>query len=127
MKAKKGTYRYYTNEQKETVNSALQFVVEWSEYPESRIRGIDREESLVDARHWWWMLCMRTKMFTIVSLGAIVEKDHGTIIHAMRRHQNRLDTMKYYRDAWSSMCGLYDEQTEKRRRTDAPKNTNCMV
>ena len=128
MKAKKGRHHYFfSNTEERVIKSALHLVSRWSEYPKSEIMSRRREEPLVDARHLWWMLCNRTRLFSLVRLGAIVGRDHGTIIHAIKRHRNRLETSKRHREAWAELCKEFDKLSVNRNRYNAAKNADSLV
>jgi hypothetical protein len=92
MRSRKGKLeRAIIKPEKEILDRALNVVTEWSGLKPMDILGRRRFQQIVDARHFWWMLCLRTGEFTLSRLGELVGRDHGSVIHARGRHENMLE------------------------------------
>ena len=144
-----------TEPEKETLDRALGVVVSWSGLKPTDILGRRRFQQLVDARHFFWMLCLKTGEFTILRLSELVDRDHGAIIHARHRHNDMLEVgqhifesetqqrttvrnqemvdshgTKNYRQCWRSLVLEYGRlklETQLNDKTHGEEHTHSLV
>jgi len=86
----------------EHIMSALSHVLGVSE---SDIRGKRRYRVLVDARHMYCAIMRRVSLLSLSDLARRLRRNHSTIIHSLREHNN-----KYPRDVAYTIA--YEEVLE---------------
>jgi len=150
-KAKNGRYvSKITEPEKEILDRALEIVHLWSGIPKAEIVGRRRFQALIDSRHFWWMLCLRSHPFTLERLGELVDRDHGSIVHAKGRHSDMMEVGQFtyeregagcwgngfkgrsrnFKANWEYVCREYDKALateQKGTPTHAEEHANSLV
>lgn len=81
-----------------TINSILKEVAEVTEIPIEVLKMKTRKREIVEARQFYFK---RAKMFTkrsLASIGALVGKDHATVLHGIKTVNNIIEVKEKYEE-----------------------------
>ena len=72
-----------------------------TDVPISKIRGKRKTNEIVTARRIAMVLIHSLNDYTLTTIGSAFKKDHATVHHALKKHQDFMDTDPGYRDFFS--------------------------
>ena len=99
--------------------AAIRVVSELYGLTEREVRGRRRIRSVVDARQMAMRIVRETTSLSLHDIGTLFNRDHSTIIHAIKATENLLETSEQYRldYEYAKNCykqivypGFYDEE-----------------
>ena len=81
----------------------------------SYVFGKTRRREIIELRMMMYALMREDLGYTLPKIGKIFNRDHSSVIHLLKQHENQLETDKTYSSKWSEfkgkMCGhIFDEQ-----------------
>lgn len=89
----------------------------WSTIEESHQIGKSRHKRNVFYRHAFFVACREVTQLSLATIGKMLNKDHATVIHALRGHEMnyRFDTQyrNIYTEIYSCLNDLIVDNTEK--------------
>jgi len=72
-----------------------------TDVPISKIRGKLKTNEIVTARRVAMVLIHSLNDYTLTTIGSAFKKDHATVYHALKKHQDFIDTDPGYRDFYN--------------------------
>lgn len=72
-----------------------------TDVPISKIRGKLKTNEIVTARRIAMVLIHSLNDYTLTTIGSAFKKDHATVYHALKKHQDFMDTDPGYSDFFS--------------------------
>tara|TARA_R100000951_G_scaffold58086_1_gene48770 strand:+ start:3673 stop:4119 length:447 start_codon:yes stop_codon:yes gene_type:complete len=80
------------------IGRILATVSRLTEVPISKIRGKSRLSEIVAARRICMVLISEIGGYTLTTIGGVFNRDHTTVLHAVKQHMDYMDVDKAYRD-----------------------------
>ena len=72
-----------------------------TDVPISKIRGATKTNEIVTARRVAMVLIHSLNDYTLTTIGSAFKKDHATVYHALKKHQDFMDTDPGYKDFYN--------------------------
>ena len=94
-----------------------------------QIKGKTRLGEIVLVRQLVMGILREHTMLSLVSIGQIVNRNHATVIHAMRRHNNRHNTKAdlKYAEAYRTLMADLSPKLDMYAAADTPELRLCFV
>jgi|TARA_R100000479_G_scaffold122875_1_gene63361 hypothetical protein len=75
----------------------------WATIVKSHEIGTSREHRNVLYRHAFFVVCRNVTQLSLKSIGRILDKDHATVLHAIRQHDTNLRFCAQYQNIYTEM------------------------
>ena len=76
---------------KNNLQNILEFISEHYGVSENSIKSKSRKDEVVKARHAYFYIAYKTSRKGLAEIGRLVNRDHTTVIHGMRKIEGEID------------------------------------
>ena len=98
--------------------TAIQAVSNVTGIKRRHILGNRRLRRYADARQMAMLLTRQSTKLTFKGIGRLFDRDHSTVIHALKCIENVMQVSRQHRDEFSQILGEYDRLIKELQNTD---------
>ena len=75
----------------------------WATIEKSHSIGKSREQRNVLYRHAFFVACRNVTQLSLKSIGKVLDKDHATVLHALKQHETNLRFCSQYQNIYTEI------------------------